>query len=360
MGSIPHPTQDLPPPNKEHPRGADTWIYPLDIAHDLDHIPESDIPLSLKQETYTCAWEYTRCVIPVFTNWKRYLAFARIIIIGIVAEFNGALVDVVATSDSDSVLGYDLAELFGTIFGGMPVRVHMDMAREYRAFLLITAEKSSQRRNSKLFRHYVDSLVTSPKAWFRLRDCDALVRFTIAAALACNDFDDVWFSEEELQILAEIGDTLYDAIAFYKHRAEGETNSTFAYVDPDLRVEAFRRCREVLWARYRFVEDNLVIGKAETQGVVKETRRNVKLWNRVDQCSTGTYHSDDARYFDAMAKSDRVMFDGLPELLAGSASRCCDCQYKASKQWGLNIQSLPQRAAKVFPEIKKTQFAMTS
>lgn len=48
--------------------------------------------------------------------------------------------------------------------------------------------------------------------------------------------------------LCEIGDTMYDSVAFYKHRSEGETNSTFAYMPPDLRVQAFRQCREVLWA----------------------------------------------------------------------------------------------------------------
>ena len=230
------------------------------------------------------------------------------------------------------------------------------------------------------------------------------MRFTIAAALACNDFDTVWFREDELQILAEIGDTLYDAIAFYKHRAEGETNSTFAYVALDLREDAFRRCREILWAldvawarspahrcvinflrpfggpihmmmrRYRFVEDGLVIGKAETTAVVKETRQNVKLWNRVD--ATGEYNSDDVQFSDAIAQSDRVMFTGLSELLDGDDSKCHDCEYRTSygakglksfggvelcmlcrEDWRLYIESLPQRAAEVFPELADTQLA---
>jgi hypothetical protein len=136
------------PPDRELPRHVgkqddrhrprDTWIYPRELANDLDGI--ASLSKQLKQETYTCAWEYARCVIPEFTNWDRYLAFARIIIIGIVAEFNGTLVDV---STSDLVLGYDLSELFATIFGGTPA--YEAMAREYRAFLLITAEKSSLR-----------------------------------------------------------------------------------------------------------------------------------------------------------------------------------------------------------------------
>lgn len=87
---------------------------------------------------------------------------------------------------------------------------------------------------------------------------------------------------------------MYNVVAFYKHRAEGETNS--AYVDPGLREEAFRKFREVLWAlevawgkdparrcvvnflrpfggpihmmmrRYWFVEDGLVMGEQRRKG----------------------------------------------------------------------------------------------
>lgn len=99
-------------------------------------------------------------------------------------------------------------------------------------------------------------------------------------------------------MLSEIGVCLYDAVAFYKHRAEGETHSTFVHAGVALQKEIYRRCREVLWgldikwARdpgrrcvinclryasgplhmtmrwYRFVEDNLTIDNSETQHVV--------------------------------------------------------------------------------------------
>jgi len=59
----------------------------------------------------------------------------------------------------------------------------------------------------------------------------------MAAALACNDFDGVSFTDAEWEILSEVGITLYDAVAFHKHRAEGETNSTFAYADYKMRKE---------------------------------------------------------------------------------------------------------------------------
>ena len=373
---------------------TDAWFFPSEIENDLRDI---DLPERVIGETLACAWEYTRCVIPTYTNWDRYVAFVRIIVIGIIAEFRGALVDV---SSGDDILGYDLKELLDTVFAGTPA--HEEMAREYRTFLLITADKCSSRRDSELFRRYVNALAQSPKQWFRLRDCDALVRFTIAAALACNDFDKIWFNEDELQILAELGDTLYDAVAFHKHRAEGETNSTFAYVDDEMRTESFRRCREVLWAldiawarspthrcvlnflrpfggpihmmmrRYRFVEDGLAIGKPETEYVIHQTRQNFKLWNRIDVTEK---YVQDARYSDALARGDRLMFPGLAEILEGSdTGTCVQCRHRLSygaksagqfggvelcercrENWKDYVEAFPERAVKIFPVLRSHQ-----
>jgi hypothetical protein len=369
---------------------GDLWFYPSDIEDDLRG---TGLPEEIVAETLACAWEYTRCVIPQFTNWERYVAFTRIIVIGIIAEFRGALVDV---TTGDRMLGYDLDELLGTVFAGTPG--HELMAREYRTFLLITGDKSSDRRDSELFRRYVHALVRSPRDWFRLRDCDALARFTIAAALACNDLDDAWFADEEFEILTELGDTMYDAVAYYKHRAEGETNSTFAYAGGDLRNEAFRRGREVLWAldaararspqdrvafnflryfggpihmmmrRYRFTEEGLTIGRPETEQVVTQTRRNVKLWNRVDATARSVH---DARYAGALAQSDKLMFPGLADILEKSLDPHCDrCRHRVSYgaeasgsfggvdlcaecrvEWQAYLVSLPARAADVFPAL---------
>jgi hypothetical protein len=375
----------------EHTEPRDTWFYPGDLEDDLEN---TGLPDGIIAETLACAWEYTRCVIPAYTNWDRYIAFTRIVVIGIIAEFRGFMVDVAA---SDNLLGYDLDELIDTLFAGTLVRE--DMAREYRTFLLITADKSSERRDAELFRRYVNALSRSPKNWFRMRDCDALARFTMAAALACNDIDDEWFSEDEIQILTELGDTLYDAVAYYKHRAEGETNSTFAYVGPDLRTDCYRRCREVLWAldaawarapaqrcainflryfggpihmmmrRYRFTEDGLAIGRPETEHVVTQTRQNVKLWHRVD-ASNKSVHS--ARYADVVAHSDKLMFPGLVDILESSAEGHCDrCRYRLSygaeasgqfggvelcdscrEEWQTYLRAFPTRAAKVLPVLR--------
>lgn len=177
------------------------------------------------------------------------------------------------------------------------------MAREFRSFLVITADKTSSRRSGKLFQRYKQALGRSPQQFFRMRDADALVRFTIAAALACNDVllcndehegESPWFNEEQLQVLCEIALIMYDAIAAHKHQAEAEVNSTFRYAPREQRVIMYERCREICWAldmawlsgqrhvwpivaafvrffggpihmtmrRYRFVEDGLTIGKA--------------------------------------------------------------------------------------------------
>ena len=118
---------------KPFPPTPDAWYYPDELRDDLRHV---GLPDHVVDEVLACAWEYVRCVIPEFTNWPRYLAFARTIVIGIVAEFSGSLVDI-AAGDGD-VLGYDLQALLDAIFAGTPGREAM--ARE-----LITADKCSDR-----------------------------------------------------------------------------------------------------------------------------------------------------------------------------------------------------------------------
>ncbi|KAH7122020.1 hypothetical protein B0J13DRAFT_648154 [Dactylonectria estremocensis] len=360
---------------------SNKWYFPPDIAYDLDSV---DLPPSVKAEVFACAWEYSRCIIPQFTNWNRYVAFMRTIVMGIVAEFRGDLVDVTA---GDNILGYSLDGTLAELFEGTPG--HEDMAREFKTFLLITSEKTSHRRDGELFRRYVNTLASSPKVWFRIRDCDALARFSIAAALACNDLDDVWYSDDELDILCEIGDTMYDAVAFYKHRSEGETNSTFAYVPEDARIQACHVARELLWAldvamarcpqhaiainfvrffggplhmmmrRYRFVEDGLTIGNPESDAVVQQNRRNFKLWNRVDAKDVQVQGKQ--RYAELLTRSDELMFRGLGGLLESFGGGQCSTSSRqfggvqlcdgCSTQWRDFVETLPERAKTVFPQI---------
>jgi len=379
------------------PRERDTWYYPPEIADDLKDV---DLPDEVKAEILACSFEYTRCVIPVYSNWDRYLAWTRIVMMGIVCEFKGELVDVMA---GDNILGHSLSGTLSTLFKGTPG--HEEMAREFRAYLLITSDKASNRRYGELFRRSVNCLALSPGLWFRMRSCDFLARFTIAGALACNDADDVWFSDEEFDLLSEIGMTMYDAVAFYKHRSEGETHNTFAYMPEDMRVKGSRQCREVLWAldamwarqpemqhvtnflrfsggpvqmmmrRYRFIEEDLTLGKPETEAVVTQTRANVKLWNRVDANELKVVDAEDIqRYMDVLARREEVLFPGLAEILeTGGDGHCDACRYRASygaetthrfggvelcdsckAEWLAFLESFPERAAKVFPGLQNT------
>lgn len=321
----------------------------------------------------------------------------RIIIISIVAEFKGTIVDVLA---SDNLLGYSVPDLLDILFQGSPMRENME--RELRTCILFMAEKSSSRRDGELFRRYVDCLADSPRQWFRMRDCDGLARFTVMAALACNNILDVCFSEEQLELFGEIGITMYDAVAFYKHRSEGEVCSTFAYAPDDMRVAAFRQCREVLWAldaawagrpgmlivptvlrifggaihmlmrRYRFVDENLTIGVPETEEVVSLTRANFKLWYRIDADKTKKVSEESfQRYRDVLAASEEVLFPGLAQTLETAGDGNCDtCIHRASygaedthcfggvklcddcrASWRHFLESFPDRAAKAFPEL---------
>ncbi|KAJ7355885.1 hypothetical protein DFH08DRAFT_955329 [Mycena albidolilacea] len=234
--------------------------------------------------------------------------------------------------------GYNLQEVLDDLFEG--TAGHERMSREFRAFLL-TADKSSTRPEPPPM---------VPRARHRL------VRFVLAAALACCDLDDVWFTEG-FEILTEMGVTLYDAVAFYKHRAEGEMHSTFGYMSVELRIKSFHLALDAAWAqtdrpyhhwhqavinftrffggpihmlmrRYRFVEDALAIGKPEDEHVVDQTRQNYKLWHRNDA--------------EAEVKSE---------------DRKGYCRYKylvteRPEPW-LNggLLSFHTRAAKVFPEL---------
>jgi len=88
------------------------WYYPLDIADDLK---DDDLPPRVNEEVLACAWEYTRCFVPEYTNWARYVAFMRIIVIGTIAEFRGSLMD---AANDDNTVGYKLTEVLKTLCGG--------------------------------------------------------------------------------------------------------------------------------------------------------------------------------------------------------------------------------------------------
>ena len=374
---------------------SERWHYPPDIADDLKDV---NLPFRAKEEVFATAWEYARCVIPEYTNWSRYVAFMRTIIIGIVAEFRGSLIDVVK---DDRMLGYSLTEVLNALCG--ETKGHADMCREFRCFVLMSSQKSSQQTNTMLFRRYSNALSKSPWQFFRMRDTDALARFTIGAALACNNIDHIWFTDEQFDIMAEIGNTMYDGVAYFKHRSEGEVNSTFAYVPKDKRVLAFHKCREALWAldvawarrcemkcvinflrffggpihmmmrRYRFVEEGLTLGKPDTKNVIAQTRRNVKLWNRLDE-QEGAKEQELEEYRLVLEREGLLLFRGLGTMLEkADQTLCSECEYpeiygasqdhtfggvllcaRCQQEWAEYTESILERMAQAFPEAAET------
>ncbi|MEU5339446.1 hypothetical protein AB0H18_01095 [Streptomyces sp. NPDC020766] len=262
-------------------------------------------------------------------------------------EFRGGHISPLA---SPIIAGYDTGELLATLFAG--TSVHEAMAREYYFSILITAEKSSPRGNAELLSRYTAAIAHSPAQWFRIRDCDAQARLFIAASLACNNIEDAWPTEEQNQILTEICDAMYDAVAYHKHRAEGEICNTFAYADPSLRQNTYCTHRETLWnidarwadtpertpvvnflrnvagpihmttRRHRFVEDGLTIGNPETSQTVDQARRNVKLWYRLSSTPQHNNH-----YQDIIANQDGVLFPGFAAILENAGQTCADCRY---------------------------------
>ncbi|EPS37552.1 hypothetical protein H072_8759 [Dactylellina haptotyla CBS 200.50] len=376
------------------PPAKSRWFYPEELKDDLLNL---EIPDALKAETLNCSWEYVRCVIPHWTNWDRYIAYTRIVIMQCICEFQG---DLFRPEETDTMVGYKLQDLVDILFAGTPI--HGQMSREIHAYFVPASEKSSSNKDgSELFRRYVNALAHSPKDYFRLRDCDASARFTIAAAWACNDVDlsKNWFNEDQWQILAELALGLYDSVAFFKHRAEGEVCNFFAYVGGDIRIETTRLYREAMWAldtalqgkqenvyvisfmrpfggpchimmrRYRFVEEGLTLGRPENAEVVSQTGKNVNLWFRVEP---NAKMPEKERYNSVMARKDDLMYEGLAECLERSNTvQCSDCVQKSTygaddlyqfggvklcvgcqQKWKQWVTSFPARMAEAFPEVK--------
>lgn len=239
-----------------------------------------------------------------------------------------------------------------------------------------------------------------------MRDTDALARFTIGVALVCNDLDHIWFTEDQFDIMAEIGNTMYDGISYWKHRSEGEINSTFAYVPEDKRVLAYHKCREALWAldvawarqpemkcvinflryfggpihmimrRYRFVEEGLTLGRPETQRVIAQTRNNVKLWNRLDEQKKTQQQELESleQYRQVLSREKVLLFNGLGAMLEkADEGLCSKCTYRETygapqahtfggvalcgncqQGWGAYTETVLERMARSFPEAAET------
>lgn len=119
-------------------RHQDAFFFPDEFANDLIGIP--CLSARMRDEVLNTAWEYSRVVIPHYTNWARFCCYVRLSAIGIIAEYNGELTDIAATS---KILGYDVDELLDAMLLNRPGAE--ETKREYRTYLLITSAKSSGR-----------------------------------------------------------------------------------------------------------------------------------------------------------------------------------------------------------------------
>lgn len=227
-------------------------------------------------------------------------------------------------------------------------------------------------------------------------------------------FQDKWFSN--LKPVTPSSNTdcemIYsDAVAFYKHRAEGETHNTFAFAGEDLAVRkhAFHRCREVLWRldsawansspellciinavrsnggtthitmrRYRFVEDDLKLGLPEEEHHIARAQKNHKLWNRVQikpKEEGGVALSSELheqRYGDITSKTSTLLYPDLEHRLEkGQDLHCNICKHRGLQgttkpgglggfvgvdlcesckdEWQTYLGTLVDRAEKAFP-----------
>lgn len=143
----------------------------------------------------------------------------------------------------------------------------------------------------------------------------------------------------------------------------------------------------MMMRRYRYVEDGLTIGNPETDAIVTETRKNVKLWNRLEQNverqQLGQDEGGDGDAFAAvLTRQESLMFEGMADLLGDKDSekeRCEDCKYKQSygvkakgnfggvklcqgcvTEWGLYLKSFPDRAAAIFPFLHNSKYGRQS
>lgn len=121
-------------------QGKEIRFYPKEIEHDLDGIPY--LSENFIHEALATSWEYARCVIPSYTNWDRYVAFMRTVTIGIIAETDSTLVNVLA--EDFRCGGHVVDEILNTLFEGTPAE-DAEIARDYWTFLITTAEKTGDR-----------------------------------------------------------------------------------------------------------------------------------------------------------------------------------------------------------------------
>jgi hypothetical protein len=138
----------------------------------------------------------------------------------------------------------------------------------------------------------------------------------------------------------------------------------------------------MMMRRYRFVEEDLVIGKSEDERVRKAAKKNEKLWNRLDDSGVQSRKREgQRRYEKILRKEDRLLFPGFVDILeesnrqdsaAGSPERAGSDEeddtdpYAAQKfggeqlthrereKWRSYASRLNDRVKREFPEVNVT------
>ena len=113
--------------------------------------------------------------------------------------------------------------------------------------------------------------------------------------------------------------------------------------------------------RYRFVEEDLTIGRPENDEVRALAHQNAKLWFR-DNRSDGLL-ADDRRYERVMSQRKQLLFSGLGKILANSRDTACrECRQSGFVNkggmhlcktcecvWRVYLEKLPARVLSTFP-----------
>ena len=77
--------------------------------------------------------------------------------------------------------------------------------------------------------------------------------------------------------------------------------------------------------------EGLTLGKPEIKRIIADTRKNVKLWNRVDEQNKAKDQERESleQYRDVLSMEKAFLFDGLAAILEGADEGLCStCSYR--------------------------------
>ncbi|XP_014550457.1 hypothetical protein COCVIDRAFT_43022 [Bipolaris victoriae FI3] len=111
----------------------------------------------------------------------------------------------------------------------------------------------------------------------------------------------------------------------------------------------------MMMRRYRFVEEGLTLGRPDTKNVIAQTRRNVKLWNRLHEREGIKEQRLEHGLAAMLEKANQTLCSeceyresyGVPQdHTFGGVSLCAGCQL----EWSEYIENVLERMVEAFPE----------